>query len=93
MGKKITTAIIRDALGTTPDAVTKYKGVYTYRRGFFFTMGCTSKKVSCDVSKALTEAGIVHAIVDFGQQWRTFRGGDTLKQGSHWWVKFTVSEG
>lgn len=88
---KITTQSIRDALGCiNPEAVTLYRGVYTYRCGFFFTHGTTAEDMKAKVENALTGAGIPHRIIDCDEQWKPFRGGDTLKQGSHWWVKFQI---
>jgi hypothetical protein len=42
----------------------------------------------------MNKAGLAERfrIIDSGEQWKPFRGGDTLKQGSHWWVKFSIIE-
>ena len=84
---------LRNALGIdNPEALTKYRGVYTYRKGFYYTMGNNHYKVRDDLIVALYKANIDAVILDSGEQWKPFRGGDTLKQGSHWWVKFTIIE-
>lgn len=31
-------------------------------------------------------------IVDCGEVWKTFRGGSTVANSSHWFVKFTLPE-
>jgi len=74
------------------EALTKYRGVYTYRVGFFYTHGKDHHKIRENLEASLKKAGIEYRIIDSGEQWKAFRGGDTLKQGSHWWVKFSIIE-
>lgn len=82
---------LREVLGIhDPEALTKYRGVYTYRVGFFYTFGRDHRKVRDDLVAAFNKANIDAVILDSGEQWKPFRGGDTLKQGSHWWVKFQI---
>lgn len=82
---------LREVLGIdNPEALTKYRGVYTYRVGFFFTNGYDHRKVRDSLTENLSKAGIDAVVIDSGEQWKPFRGGDTLKQGSHWWVKFQI---
>ena len=84
---------LREVLGTdNPEALTKYRGIYTYRVGFFYTHGCNHHMVRDSLISSLKKAGINYRIIDSGEQWKAFRGGDTLKQGSHWWVKFSIIE-
>lgn len=82
---------LREKLGINdPEALTKYRGVYTYRVGFFYTFGRNRCSIRDNLITALNKAGIYVTIIDSGEQWKPFRGGDTLKQGSHWWVKFSI---
>ena len=84
---------LREILGIdNPEALTKYRGVYTYRVGFFYTHGRDHRKIRDEVVASMNKAGIAERfrIIDSGEQWKPFRGGDTLKQGSHWWVKFQI---
>lgn len=84
---------LREVLGiNAPEALTKYRGVYTYRQGFFYRHNNDHFKVREKLSKALENAGMAATILDSGEQWKAFRGGDSLKQGSHWWVKFSIEE-
>lgn len=73
-----------------PEALTKYRGVYTYRVGFYYTHGIDHCKVRDSLTEALNKAGIDAVVLSSGEQRKPFRGGDTLKQGSHWWVKFQI---
>lgn len=82
---------LRETLGIyNSEALTKYRGVYTYRAGFFYTFGNDHHKVRENLVQALNKAGINANILGSGEQWKPFRGGDSLKQGSHWWVKFEI---
>ena len=82
---------LREKLGiNNPKALIKYRGIYTYRVGFFYTFGQTHQYHCDNLANRLSVAGINAVIIDSGEQWKVFRGGDTLKQGSHWWVKFRI---
>lgn len=84
---------LREVLGIdASEDLTKYRGVYTYRQGFFYRHGDNHFKVREKLSKALDKAGIAATILDSGEQWKAFRGGASLKQDSHWWVKFSIEE-
>ena len=83
---------ICEVLGVEADQVTKYKGVFTYRRGFFYQLGKNAVIIRDSVEKRLVEAGIRYKVVDFGEKWTAFRGGSALKDSSHWYVKFTVED-
>lgn len=86
-----TTKQIRDALSTIVDTVGKNKaGNFVVRRGFFYTGGVTADKVKQGVTGALQKAGMTVEVVDHGEVWKSFRGGATVAQGSHWYVEFKV---
>lgn len=69
------------------------KGVFTARRSFFYRHGVDSDKFSADVLSRVSAAFPGHEVkvVDHGEKWVAFNGGHTVAQGSHWWVKFTVT--
>ncbi len=68
------------------DTISVRGGVYTVRRGFFYTSGKTSNEIALRVARALPEA----TILGHGEVWKDFRGGAPVAQQSHWWVKFTL---
>jgi hypothetical protein len=78
---------IRDALMTVADTVGKHKGHIVARRGFFFKHGMTSEKFAARVNAALEKAGCAERVQEHGEKWVAFRGGQTVAQGSHFWVK------
>lgn len=60
-------------------------GVFTVRRGFFYSNGFSADAYAAKVLAAFPTA----TIVDCGEVWKAFRGGASVAQGSHWFVKFT----
>ena len=68
------------------DTLSQRDGVFTLRRGFFYRHGNDANKIAAKVQAALPDA----MIVDRGEVWKPFRGGASVAQGSHWYVKFTV---
>jgi hypothetical protein len=70
------------------DTYSLKNGIFTVRRGFFYTGGRTSEDFAQAVSAALPSA----TIVEHGEVWKAFRGGASTAQQSHWFVKFQVKE-
>jgi len=66
--------------------VTKSKGVFTVRRGFFYRNGKTEADLVAKVKAAFPDA----VVVDSGEVWKAFDGGKSVAQQSHWFVKFTL---
>lgn len=81
-----TTKVVREKLADLTRHVSVRNGVYTARKGFFYTNGYDNYKFTEAVRKRLPEA----AIIESGEKWVPFKGGHTVAQGSHWWVKFTM---
>lgn len=77
---------VRDRL--TVDTVSVKDGVFTVRRSFFYTHGYTAAKFVEYVKHVLPQA----VVVDQGEVWKPFNGGQSVARGSHWYVKFTVKE-
>jgi hypothetical protein len=63
-------------------------GVYTARWGFFYRHGQTSQLHAETVREKLPGA----CVLDHGEVWKSFRGGASVAQSSHWWVKFTIAK-
>lgn len=78
---------IRDALVGVADTVGRNKqGQIVVRRGFFYRHGMDSTKFAAVVTRALKDAGMSYLVLDQGEKYTAFRGGQTVAQGSHWWV-------
>lgn len=75
-----------------PGVLSKSKGVFTYRRGFFYTHGVTPSKVQESLETRLTAANLKFTMIENGEIWKPFRGGDPLAKSSHWFVKFTIED-
>ncbi len=71
---------------TEPGRISLRHGVFTYRRGFFYRIGCTPEKLAADVAAKIPTA----VIIDKGTVIKPFRGSAPLVKSSHWFVKFTV---
>ncbi|MCR4301815.1 MAG: hypothetical protein NUV51_09410 [Sulfuricaulis sp.] len=74
---------VRNALSA--DTYSAKNGVFTVRRGFFYTHGRTAESFVEAVKRAFPAA----VILDSGEVWKAFRGGATTANQSHWYVKFT----
>jgi len=70
------------------DSYSSKAGVFTLRWGFFYTHGKVVENKIEDVKSAFPEA----VIVDYGTEHKDFRGGASVAQSSHWWVKFTFDQ-
>lgn len=68
------------------ESVSVKGGVYTVRQGFYFQMGKTAANLENKVKQAFPNANIV----DKGEVFKPFVGGQSVAQGSHWYVKFTL---
>ena len=77
---------VKELLGHSFDSVSKYKGVFTVRRGFFYTHGGTADKCVNTVLLKIPGA----TIIESDEIWKAFSGGAPLAKQSHWYVKFTV---
>lgn len=77
---------IREALSLVADTVGKSKGDIVARRSFFYKMGQSSQKFADRVNVALEAAGVPERVVEHGTKEAGFRGGQTVAQGSHFWV-------
>jgi hypothetical protein len=68
------------------DTLSLRNGVFTARRGFFYSGGVTAQAYAAGVIAAVPGA----VLLDCGSKWTVFRGGASCANQSHWWVKFTV---
>jgi hypothetical protein len=82
------TSEIRDKLSGYVDSISQKDGVVTIRRGFFYTNGMTSEKLAKTVKSVFPFA----EILEHNTIWRPFRGGASVAQGSHFYVKFRLPE-
>jgi len=86
--KKITSNFLKEHMRV--DSVSKRNGVFTVRKGFFYTHGGNAVKFKNRVVAELEKLNLNFEVVDFGENWAPFRGGAPLPQSSHWFVKFEV---
>lgn len=77
---------VREKLNVS--TVSQKAGVFTVRKGFFYTNGMDSSKLAERVLAVFPEV----EIIDHGEVWKPFRGGASVAQQSHWYVKFSVRQ-
>ena len=70
------------------DSYSHKDNIITVRKGFFYTMGQTTDDYIKKVKKFFPDANII----DSGEVWKTFRGGTSVANQSHWFVKFSLPE-
>lgn len=70
------------------DTISKRGAVITIRKEFFYRHGGSAEKM-VDRVRALFPAA---TILDSGDIWKPFRGGASVAQSSHWFVKFELPE-
>ena len=74
------------------DKISKYKGIYTFRRGFFYTMGGSSTKFRESIEKQLEAHGVNFETIEDGERWTNFIGGAPIEKQSHWYVKLIIRD-
>jgi len=82
----MTTKEVRKRLAGYVDTVSQSKGVFTVRRGFFYRHNTTSALLASAVATKIPGA----TVLDHDEVNKAFRGGATVANQSHWWVKFQV---
>lgn len=84
--RKMTSALLGSI--TFADDIVKHKdGTFTLRRSYFYTNGKTKKDFEKVVLSRLEKEGYLATMIDSGNVWKEFKGGSTVKNQSHWWVK------
>jgi hypothetical protein len=71
------------------DQVSKSKGVFKFRQGYFYRSG-TPEGFANRISRKLTELNIDHTVLESGDVWKEFKGSATLRNQSHYWVNVNI---
>jgi len=78
-------SIIRGAVHV--DSASTRAGVVTLRKGYYYTQGKTAQDFADRIVSIMESIGHPVSVVSIGDQWAPFRGGASVGQSSHWWVK------
>ena len=70
------------------DTISRREDVITVRKSYFYTFGKSARDFEARVLKAFPNA----KIHDIGDHWVPFKGGHTVAQGTHWYVKFSLED-
>jgi hypothetical protein len=73
------------------DTLSKREGVYTARKGFFYTSGRTPEMFKNEIENKLLDLNLFIEIIDYGEIWKSFKGGASVANSSHWYVKFKIN--
>ena len=68
--------------------VTKSKGVFTARQGFFYRHGRNEEELAQKIQDRFPNA----EIIDMGEVYKAFKGGASVAKQSHFWVKFKLPD-
>ena len=85
MTTKEVTKMLND-VGVYPDQVSKSNNKFTCRWEFYYRHGKSVKSHEDKILKALPTAHIL----DSSEIWKPFRGGASVSNSSHWYVKFAI---
>lgn len=67
------------------DTYSVRKGIFTVRKEFYYPHGRHIDYFELKIKEAFPDA----KIVDSAEIWKSFRGGASTADSSHWFVKFT----
>lgn len=82
---------LRTRLNGFADTVGRNRdGTYTVRREFFYRHGMDSVKFSQNLMERLAAQGVMVELIDRWEHYTGFRGGASVRNQSHWGVKFRV---
>jgi hypothetical protein len=89
-GPKDLKKLVSDKAYKIADTKSWSGNVITLRLGYFYTNGNDVEKFSNVCLKSIKAAAPDASIIDKGNQWKAFRGGDSVAKGSHFWCKIKV---
>ena len=77
-----------DGVIHSADQISRDKeGNFIFRKSFYYRHGISPDSYAHSIGAQLTDAGFDYEILDKGEHYAGFRGGASIKQSSHWWVK------
>ncbi|MFA5732825.1 MAG: hypothetical protein WC934_12600 [Acidithiobacillus sp.] len=68
--------------------VSKGNNEFLVRRGFYYTYGQTAENLVKTIKNAIPNI----KIVDSGEVWKPFKGGASVANQSHWFVRFKLPD-
>ncbi len=71
-----------------PDTLTASKGIFTLRREYYWRPKKEPLEAFTPTIEKLAAAGITIEVIETGDKWASFKGGQSVKKNSHYWMKF-----
>lgn len=69
-----------------PDQLTLRSGIFTARWGYFYRHGRSASRYEDQIREVFPSA----EIIDSGDHWAPFKGGASIHNSSHFYVKFKL---
>ena len=82
--------IIKERLEGLGDDQFCSKGNFVVLKGFFYHNGYTAEKLATAIQNRLAPDYTI-TVVNTNEVWKPFRGGDSVRKGSHFRVDFKVT--
>ena len=87
---EVATALGLDLTGD-PSKLTLSAGTFTLRKEYFWRPKTTEEASFLPNVERLTNAGFEVTVIEYGDHFASFKGGESVKKNSHRWMKFKVS--
>ena len=86
--EKVTKDTLNEIASTAgADTIRRSKGNYIVRTGFFYTHGNSADKIAERITNSYSNIEIIRT----WDQWKPFKGGDSVAHGSHFGVEFKIN--
>ncbi len=93
MTNKNTLEKLKTLLGAhSQDQLTFSNGRFTLRKGYYWRSKQTPEESFAKALAKLTEAGYKVKNVEYGDHYTNFKGGESVKKNSHFWLKFSLEK-
>ncbi len=77
---------------TGKDVLTGKGKKFTLRKEYFWTPKKTPEESFAPTVAKLTEAGYKLSKIEYGNKYKSFKGGESVKNNSHYWMTFTIEK-
>ena len=81
---------IRENLMVDDVMVSRKNGCVRVFKGYFYSNGGSPESFAERVREELKDNNIEGMVVDWGGQWKPFKGGASVRTQSHWYVDVVV---
>lgn len=72
------------------ESISMRNNIYTFRKTYYYTNGGSPEKFAESIKQRVLELSknrLTIEVVETGNHWAPFKGGASIRNSSHWWVK------